>query len=30
MEKIQEFINKEWDSNALPSLMDYVRIPNLS
>ena len=29
-EKIREYIFKEFDNNVLPSLMDYIRIPNLS
>jgi hypothetical protein len=27
---LKSFIYKEFDNNALPALMDYVRIPNLS
>ena len=30
VEEIREMVEKEFDSNVLPSLMDFVRIPNLS
>jgi acetylornithine deacetylase/succinyl-diaminopimelate desuccinylase-like protein len=30
VEKIRGFVEEEFDNNVLPSLMDFVRIPNLS
>lgn len=29
-EKIKNFVEKFFDTNVLPNLMDFVRIPNLS
>ncbi len=28
--KLQSFVHNQFDVNAIPSLMDYIRIPNLS
>ena len=28
--KTAEFIRTEWDKNAVPSLMDFIRVPNVS
>lgn len=29
-EKIENYVNSQFDSNILPNLMEFVRIPNLS
>ena len=29
-EKIQQFVNRHWDESILPTLQDYIRIPNKS
>ena len=28
--KAADFVKKEWNENVIPSLMDFVRIPNVS
>lgn len=30
IKQIKDFVNSQFNSNIIPSIMDYIRIPNIS